>query len=291
MTDSATPAPDGATPAPDAAGPVPRASPAGVRWCTSVTVGVVSVAWDRIAGAAASPTGQGPRWRNVAVGVLFDAEDVAFGALSEFGRWAAHQGLRPVRRTGATVSGVTGRLSDLAERGAAETEHGRRVATSAATGLTQRVATNTVVNGMVDAQIDRIVRPLVAAVLDDVLALLENEPERVQSLIRSQRETITDEVVGRIRSSTAAGDIAVQGLVGRLLTRSRRPPARAAPETPEAPGTAGPEQTAGPAGTSVPTDTPGPTATPGPTETAPGTAGPAGPAETAGAADTAEGRA
>jgi hypothetical protein len=156
----------------------------------------------------------------MAVGALFGAEDAATDIMLGLSRRAGDYR----RRTDATVSRVIELLVNLAERGAAETELSRRTATSAADAIVRRVATSPQVNHAVDAQLDRVVRPLVATVLDDVLALLDTEPERVRSLIRDQRESITNELVDRIRSGAAAGDTAVQGTVARLLARTRRPP-------------------------------------------------------------------
>ena len=167
---------------------------AAARRGTSLTVGTVALTWDRIG----LP---GRRWRDIVVGALFSAEEA-------LARTAARQG----------------RLAELAERGAVETELGRRAATAAGAALARRLATSPLVNQMVDAQLDRVVRPLVASVLDDVLALLEAEPERVRALIRSQRETMTDEVVARVRGRTAAGDNALHGTVARMLGRANPPP-------------------------------------------------------------------
>jgi hypothetical protein len=229
-------------PAPESPAPDSPASDAGqarveglsdtARRYTTVTVGVVALTWDKVAGryvAESSPARQLP---NIAVGVLFDAEDAAFAAASTVGRVA---GRRRPRLTvfrgggGRVVSGFTSRMNHLAERGAAETDRGRKAAATAATDLAQKAATNPVVNGAVDAQLDRLIRPLVGVVLDDVMAVLAAEPERVRSLIRDQSESITEEVVGRIRSGAVAGDAAVQGLVSRLLSRPR-PSSKAAKE-------------------------------------------------------------
>jgi len=261
--------------APDvpAAGQTPAASTARVwavaRQGTSVTVGVVVLAWDRITGPATRPS-LGQRWRNIAVGALFGAQDAVADTLSGLGRQAGDYRRLSVRRTGAAVLRVTDRLANLAEQGAAETERSRRAATSMAYAVTDRVADNPLVNRAVDAQLDRLVRPLVATVLDDVLAVLDAEPERVRVLIRGQQQSITDEVVGRIRSGAAAGDTVVQGTIARLLGARR-----AAKIQPAAAGT--PAAAAEPIPATVPTETITPTA---PAEPFP----PAAPAEPATAA-------
>jgi hypothetical protein len=231
MTDTGPP-----NPTPALAAPAPKSRVwVAARQGTSVTVGVVVLAWDRVTGPATRPT-RGQWWRNVTVGALFEAEDAASGLLSGIGRKAGDYRRLSARGAGAAVLRVTDRLSRLAAQGAAETERSRRAATAAAEAVTRMAATSTPVNRAVDAQLDRVVRPLVATVLDDVLATLAAEPERVRSLVRDQRETITDDVVDRIRASATAGDAAVQGTVARLLARARGASnARAAkPATPAA---------------------------------------------------------
>ena len=235
MAETEYPAPE--SPAPDASAPgVGQARVEGLsdtaRRYTTVTVGVVALTWDKVAGRYVAESNPARQLPNIAVGVLFDAEDAAFAAASTVGRVA---GRRRPRLTvfrgggGRVVSELTNRMNHLAERGAAETDRGRKAAATAATDLAQKAATNPVVNGAVDAQLERLIRPLVGVVLDDVMAVLAAEPERVRSLIRDQSESITEEVVGRIRSGAVAGDAAVQGLVSRLLSRPRQP-AKAAKE-------------------------------------------------------------
>jgi len=263
MADTDSPAPESPAPgpAPEPA-PEPVAEPApespaadagqarvdslsdATRYCTTVTVGVMALTWDRVAGRYVQESSPARQLPNIAVGVLFDAEDAAFAAASTVGRLAAVRPRRPrltIIRGGSMVSGLTNRMNHLAERGAAETDRGRKVAATAATDLAQRAATSPVVNGAVDAQLDRLLRPLVAVVLDDVMAVLSAEPERVRALIRDQSESITEEVVARIRGGAVAGDAAVQGLVSRLLSRPRQSSkaAKASPaaEAPEAEAT------------------------------------------------------
>jgi hypothetical protein len=68
-----------------------------------------------------------------------------------------------------------------------------------------------------------VLRPVVLAVLDDVLLLLEKEPERIQTLIRGQRESMVDELVGRLRAGAQAGDTAVDRMSFRVFRRGTRP--------------------------------------------------------------------
>jgi hypothetical protein len=125
-------------------------------------------------------------------------------------------------------------LDRLAQRGVLEEDRGRQRASSAVGALMTAIAIATapMVERVVDAQVDRLLRPLVATVLDEVPAQLEQDPQRIRSLIRGQRESMVDERVGRIRQSIAAGDAAVDRAAARVL---RRPgPAAAEPTTPAA---------------------------------------------------------
>jgi hypothetical protein len=121
-------------------------------------------------------------------------------------RWA-------VARTGGLVTG-------LAARGVAEQERARRRAAAAGWNLLDGLAVNPVVNRVVDAQIERIVRPLVSIVLDEVLAALDDQPERVRALIRGQRESIADDLIGRVRSGALAADSTIDRMTARLLRRT-----------------------------------------------------------------------
>jgi hypothetical protein len=197
------------------------------RHATSVVVGAATAVWDRLA-----PTRERPGWREVAVGAVFEAEDVAAAVAGGVGRAAAIARLRTPPRPAAAVTIARGRLDRLAQRGVLEEDRGRQRASSAVGALMTAIATAPMVERVVDAQVDRLLRPLVATVLDEVLAQLEQDPQRVRSLIRGQRESMVDELVGRIRQSTAAGDAAVDRATARVL---RRPgPAAAEPTTPAA---------------------------------------------------------
>jgi hypothetical protein len=193
---------------------------------TSVVVGTASLVWDRL---ASSPQRFG--LRDVAVGAVFGAEDAAAGLLARVRHAAALPRQRSVRQAAAVVEGVRRRLVELAERGAAEQTRGRRRAADAVNSAMEAVATAAVVDRVVDAQLNRVLRPLVVAVLDDVLALLEAEPERVQSLIREQREGMVDELVERIRAGATAGDTAVDRLAARVFRRTVEPAPTSAPTT------------------------------------------------------------
>jgi hypothetical protein len=141
------------------------------------------------------------RWGDTVVGAAFAAE----GATTD------------------VVAGLRRRVDRLADRGATERTRWRRRAGQAAEAAVSTVATSPVVDRVVDGQLQRVLRPVVLAVLDDVLMLLEKEPERIQTLIRGQRESMVDEVVGRLRAGARAGDTAVDRMSFRVFRRGSRP--------------------------------------------------------------------
>jgi hypothetical protein len=170
----------------------------------------------------ASTLGGPERWRNVAVGAAIEGRDVA-GLMLGGLRWGAAQpGVRISRRVTATRAQVGRRLAEIAERGAIEQDRERQRAAEIVDAVITAVATSAVVNQVVDSQLDRVIRPLIQVVLDDILAALEREPERLQSLVRGQRDTMVDELVERIRSKAAAGDAAVDKATARMLRRDGR---------------------------------------------------------------------
>jgi hypothetical protein len=122
------------------------------------------------------------------------------------------------------------RVARLADRGAAERARWRWRVEKAAEDAVTAVATSPLIDRIVDQQVERVLRPVVLAVLDDVLLLLEKEPERIQALIRGQRETMVDELVGRLRAGAEAGDTAVDRLRSRMFRRSPYPPPQPPPE-------------------------------------------------------------
>jgi len=69
----------------------------------------------------------------------------------------------------------------------------------------------------------RVLERIVDVQLARVLATLEAEPERVQALIRGQRESMVDEVVDNVRTGAASGDAKVDRIVGRVLRRTEQP--------------------------------------------------------------------
>ncbi len=155
------------------------------------------------------------RLRDVTVGTAVEVAD-AGQLLLAGARWGVTQ---QGKRAAATSAAFQQRLNEVTERGAAESERARRRAAAALDALVTALATSALVDRMVDAQLERILRPVVRTVLDDVLAQLESDPERVQALVRGQRDTMVDELVGRIRSGAAAGDTAVDRLTARVLHR------------------------------------------------------------------------
>jgi hypothetical protein len=176
----------------------------------TVSAGVAPVPATPHAGVAAdagdphAPVDGATRWRDVAVGAAFGAEEVTAELIGD------------VRRAAELPSRW---LATLSDRGAMERARASRRASAAVQSAVTAVATSHLVDPFVDAQLDRVLRPLVHAVLDDVLLLLEQEPERIQALIRGQRESMVDELVGRIRTGATAGDTAVDRVAYRMLRR------------------------------------------------------------------------
>jgi hypothetical protein len=169
----------------------------------SAALGAAGLAWDLI-----RPSGGPGQWPDLAVGAAYEARQTAAELLADLQRAGAR------RRA---------RMTALAERGARERARGRRRAGAAVDSAVMAVATSPIVDRVVDAQLDRVLRPVVLAVLDEVLVLLEKEPERIQVLIRGQRDSMVDELVGRIRTGAVTGDSAVDRLTARMFHRGRSP--------------------------------------------------------------------
>jgi hypothetical protein len=156
----------------------------------------------------AVPAAEGSRWRDVAVGAAFQAGEATTGMIADLRR-AAERRQRWI--------------GQLAERGAVEQARGRRRAAAATQSAVTAVVTSSLIDRVVDAQLERVLRPLVSTVLDDVLLLLEKEPDRIQALIRGQRESMVDELVTRVRAGATVGDTAVDRLTLRMFHRGARP--------------------------------------------------------------------
>jgi hypothetical protein len=157
-----------------------------------------------------APAAGGSGWRDVAVGAAFQAGEATTGLIADLRRAAERRQQW---------------LAQLAERGAAERTRGRRRAAEVTESAVTAVATSSLVDRVVDAQLERVLRPLISTVLDDVLLLLEKEPDRIHALIRGQRESLVDELVSRVRAGAGAGDTAVDRLTLRVFNRRPRPPA------------------------------------------------------------------
>jgi hypothetical protein len=124
-------------------------------------------------------------------------------------------------------SGVVG----VAKRGVAGTASVHRGVLAAGASLADAVAGSALVDRVVDVQLRRVVAPLVADVLDEVLGQLEAEPDRLRVLIRGQREGIVGDVVDGLRGGAAAGDAGLKRMTRRL--RPRRVPATGAGDAAE----------------------------------------------------------
>jgi hypothetical protein len=171
---------------------------------------------------------------DVAVGATAGAVGAIGALLGAAGRAAARTA--PSRADAGRLGARVGRrITGLADRGAVQRQRGQRFAVTVVDAASTTVVTSAMVNRAVDLQLNRVLRPVVAAVLDDVLARLEAEPERVRSLVRGQRESMVDEIVGRVRAGALAGDTTVERWTTRILRRSTAPAAPVAPVAPPAP--------------------------------------------------------
>jgi hypothetical protein len=171
----------------------------------------------------ASTVGGPARWRDMAVGAALEGGDVARLMLGSL-RWGVAQPrIRINRQVVTTQARVERRLDQLAERGAAGQLSERRRAAEILDAAVTAVATSAVLERVIDIQLERVIRPVIQVVLDDVLSALENEPERIQGLVRGQRDSMVDELVGRIRSGAAAGDSAMDRFTDRMFHRDGPP--------------------------------------------------------------------
>ena len=191
---------------------------------TSVTVGGLSWVWNRL-----TP----PRWqrrRDVAVGALAEAQDAVAGLLARIQRRATDIRTDAALRATAATEGVRDRIDDLADIGAYEARLAEQRAAAVLDRLVTAIVASPALDRVVDAQLDRTVRPLLVTVLDDVLAALESDPNRLRPIIRSQRESMVDDLVERIRTGAAAGDARFDRMTSRVLRR----PEPASGQRPEA---------------------------------------------------------
>jgi hypothetical protein len=161
------------------------------------------------------------RWRDAAVGAVLEGGDVAALVLAGLKRGVTEPSRRLTHQV--TATSASRRLGELADRGAAAQARKRRRAVESVNAALTAVATSAAANRVVDAQLERVIRPVIQVVLDDVLSLLEREPQRIQALVRGQRDNVVDELVDRIRSGAGAGDRAVDRLADRMLRRDGRP--------------------------------------------------------------------
>jgi hypothetical protein len=165
------------------------------------------------------------RWGDVAVGTMAEAEQASLHILGLVTRDVTRRG----RSLSEGAAGMRRLIAGLAERGAVERVRRREAMAAHLDTAVGALATSAVLGRVVDAQLERVLRPVVDAVLDNVIDLLEREPERIRTLVRSQRSTMVDELVNRIRSGAAAGDSNVDRLASRVL---HQPPAPVPPTDP-----------------------------------------------------------
>ena len=158
-------------------------------------------------------------WRHVAIGAAIEAEDAAVALVAA----ARRRATAPAARYADLVAAARRRIAGMAERGAAAQAHGQHRTAELVDALAVMVAASPAVDRVVDVQVDRVLRPLIGSVLDEVLALLEADPERIRSLIKGQRESLVDELVGRIRTGAAVSDAAVDRWAARVFHRPAQP--------------------------------------------------------------------
>src|SRR5262249_27149885 len=109
----------------------------------------------------------------------------------------------------------------LGARGAGEEGHIRQRAAERLDALAQAVAASPV--------LDRTLRPLIVKVFHDILALLEEDPQAVHSVILGRRESMVDDLLEHIGDGARAGDAAVDRLAARILGRPGGPAGTADP--------------------------------------------------------------
>jgi hypothetical protein len=98
-------------------------------------------------------------------------------------------------------------VGDLRRRGEVERQRGQDALARAMDAAMTAIATSPLVSRIVEVQVTR------------VLAMLEQEPDRIRVLVRGQRDSVVGEMVGRVRSGAAAGDAAVDRLTMRVAGR------------------------------------------------------------------------
>ena len=210
----------------DPAGPVsPR-----LRSFTRVAVGAVGALADQataIVDAAAAGAGQGPptastgggRARDIAVGAVFEAQEVVGGGLERVGsvvspwtRWIWGSPIvRPVRRE------VDRRLDELAERGAREQVAGRELTAGVVDGTVARVAASEAL----PATVDQVVGGVLPGILDSALPVaidkLGEQPELIEGLVNSILGGILDAALPVAIDKLGDQPELIEGLVGKIL--------------------------------------------------------------------------
>lgn len=223
----ADPGPTPAVPGPaEPAGPVsPR-----LRSFTRVAVGAVGALADQataIVDAAAAGAGQGPstastgggRARDIAVGAVFEAQEVVGGGLERVGsvvspwtRWIwGSPFVRPVRRE------VDRRLDELAERGAREQVAGRELTAGVVDGTVARVAAS----DALPATVDQVVGGVLPGILDSALPVaidkLGDQPELIEGLVDQILGGILDAALPVAIDKLGDQPELIEGLVAKIL--------------------------------------------------------------------------
>jgi hypothetical protein len=125
-------------------------------------------------------------------------------------------------------SPVTNAVDSLASRG--QRELANLVTTTEATidWAAAFIARYPPMTRFVDQMVDAVLPSAIASALPEVLDQLAREPERIRPIVRSQRDDITDELVGLVRSRAAYGDELVDRVVDRVMFRRKKERGKAA---------------------------------------------------------------
>ena len=142
----------------------------------------------RAPGTRAEPPGAVVRLRHAAVSAAFETADATAAVFAGLRRAAA---------------GPRRRIVELAGRGAREPARACRWAAETVQAAVTAVAPVPMLEQIVDAQLARVLRPVVRAVLEDVLCQLEREQEQEQE---------PDRIRAGIRTADADGGTTVDRL-------------------------------------------------------------------------------
>jgi hypothetical protein len=195
-------------------------------------VGGVSVVAERVAGAVSrrgdidhpEPTAGADPAADEAAPIT--GTHVVLGSLAALARVGAavgQQASRIVRRQEPTWNGALvsarGRVvvASLASRGEELERRSRAWASRYFDGQLDRFAGSRPVSAIVDAQLDRLLEPLVDRALPIVLDRLGQQREQVRAIVWEHGEDLTGELVAGIRDRAAMADTTAERMTRRLF--------------------------------------------------------------------------